>query len=132
MGSPRIQRCNRDNGRGLAWKKDLPIARERAELGTAARSIIEAASRRVEKQVHRPDSERFVRALKEQVELWPLDVPVEHHPQRSVFRLPAARHDMEGAVLEPNAGARQAQPRRIELKVGEMNDPVIAALEVRC
>jgi len=37
---------------------------------------------------------------------------------------------VEGAVLEPLASARQPQLGRKDLQVGEMDDPVVAALEI--
>ena len=71
-----------------------------------------------------------VRARQEKVELGPFDMAIEHQPHGAVFRLPARAGDVEGAVLEALARARQPQLGRIELEVGEMDDAVVAALEI--
>ena len=64
--------------------------------------------------------------------LRPLDMPVEDQLQRPVFRLPArTRRCGRCRRLKRCARARQPQLGRIELQVGEMDDAVVAALEVR-
>ena len=74
--------------------------------------------------------ERLVGPVEQQVDPRPLDLAVEHHSQRPVFRLPPAAVDVEGAVAAALAAARQPELGRIELQVGEMEDAVGAALQV--
>src|SRR5205814_1785369 len=55
---------------------------------------------------------------------------VEHELDRPVLRLPSAGVDVEGAVVQALAGTRKPQFGRNDLKLGEMDDPVAATLEV--
>ena len=68
--------------------------------------------------------------VEEEVNSGPVDIAIEHHPDRTVFRLPAARDDMHLAVIEAQAGAGQSQLGRIKLQVREMDDEVVSAFEV--
>ena len=112
-------------------QQDLAVAGERPEPRAAAGAIIEAGRGRIEQQVHR----RGCRARR-----W---------AGRGTGRAAAARYGRRGPAsagrispagpratmwkvpsLEALARARQPQLGRIELQVGEMDDAVVAALEV--
>ena len=68
MRPTRVERGDRDHRRRIVRKQDLAVAGERPQLRSAARAIIEPRRGRVEQQAHRPDAERVIGPLEEQVE----------------------------------------------------------------
>src|SRR4030095_2333347 len=81
---------------------------------------------------HIADSQRLIRTIEGEFHLGPVKSAIEPHAERSILRLRPARLDQEGAVLPPDALARQSQLGRIKLEVFQVQYAVGAALEVGC
>ena len=125
-----IERGNGDRRRRTIRQQDLAVGGEWTQPRAAAGAVIVARGDRIEQQAHVGDAHRLVRTGEQQVDLRSLDMAVEDQLERAVFGLAAAGDDVEGAVLQPLAGAGQPQLGRIELQVGEVDNAVAAALEV--
>ena len=111
-------------------QQDLPVRRERPEPRLAARAIIEPRRAWHQRQPHIADPERVIGASEQQLDRRPLDMPVEHHPERPVLGLAPGGLDMEGPVLAPITLPRQPQFGRIELQVRQVQNPVLAPHQI--
>ena len=77
----------------------------------------------------RVDGEQQRRGQDARAELTAADaLPVEHHRQWPILRLPAASLDVESAITIAPAGAGEAERRRVKFEVGEVQDTIRAAL----
>ena len=131
MRAAGIERGDGDHRRRFVRQQDLPVAGERPELRAAAGAIIEARrgrSRAAGASRVMPSASlgrsRNMSILGRSI--WPSRTSFSGpyfacRPAATMWKVPS---------LEALARARQPQLGRIELEVGEMDDPVAAALEV--
>ena len=77
MRAASIEAGDGDHRRRVVRQKDLAGAGEGAEPRAAVRAVIVPRRGRIERQVHRGQAKRLVRARQEDVELGPIDVAVE-------------------------------------------------------
>ena len=130
-GRPRdIQAGDRNRRPAPMRQQDPPVRRERPEFRSASGAIIKPVFARIERQPHVADPHRLIRAGQQQVDMRPLDPPVEDHLDRTIFGLPSDRFDVERLVAAPDARAGQPQLGRVKLEIGEVQHPVAASFEV--
>src|SRR5579872_3112363 len=124
-----IEHVDGDHSRSVVRQEDPPIADERPQSRPTTGPIRISVIRRIKRQFHGAQAKRIAWPVKTQVEPWPLDMPIEHHLHWSELRLTSGGCDVERSVSKPLSPAAKPELGRIKLQVGQMDGPVIPALQ---
>jgi hypothetical protein len=106
VGAVHVERRHRDDGARALRHQDLAVAGERAEPRAAVRLVIVTRGDGIEQDADVLEPQRVVGPVEEEIDLGPLDMAIEHQPDRAILRLPTAGDDVEGAVAVAMAFAR--------------------------
>ena len=125
-----VERVKPDRRRLPRQKEDPAVSGERTQSRAAFGPPGETAFVRLEVHMDVGKPERGHRIFEPDREPRPLEPPFEADPERAVNVMGSAPFHREGAVAPSEALRRQADERRRDTHIGEMDDPVRTAVEI--